>query len=186
MGAWKHIFVGAVLHLWYVKFLIAVSVMLIPAGAFWLTQGASLQPFYAVGTNYSPTGNSLEGSTTPEYFATTAFYLVFMALVSFIFMVCSLRTNAVLFTALMFLVVAFGSLAGTYFHLALGNVALAGKLQICGGAFVFILSMEIWYLLFAQMLESVDFPLSLPVGDLSSVIKGKSLRRPDVGHAHVD
>ena len=186
MGARKHIFVGAVLHLWYVEFLIAVNVMLIPAGAFWLTQGATLQPFYAVGTNYSPTGNSLEGSTTPEYFATTAFYLVFMALVSFIFMVCSLRTNAVLFTALMFLVVAFGSLAGTYFHLALGNVALAGKLQICGGAFVFILSMEIWYLLFAQMLESVDFPLSLPVGDLSSVIKGKSLRRPDEGHAHVD
>lgn len=27
-------------------------------------------PFYAVGTNYSPTGNSLEGMQTPEFNAT--------------------------------------------------------------------------------------------------------------------
>lgn len=149
-------------------------------------QGTTLQPFYGVGANYSPTGNTLEGITTPEYFATTAFYLVFLALVSFIFMVCSLRTNVVLFSALLFLVIAFSTLAGTYFHLALGNVALAGRLQICGGAFTFALSLCVWYLLFAQMLESVDFPLSLPVGDLSSVIPGKSIRRPKEGHAHVD
>jgi hypothetical protein len=28
-----------------------------------------------------------------------------------------------------------------------------------------------WYLLFAQLLQSVEFPLNLPVGDLSSRIK---------------
>lgn len=101
-------------------------------------------------------------------------------------MICSLRTNVVLFSALLFLVIAFGTLAGTYFHLALGNVALAGRLQICGGAFTFALSICVWYLLFAQMLESVDFPLSLPVGDLSSVVPGKSIKRPNEGHVHVD
>jgi hypothetical protein len=31
-----------------------------------------------------------------------------------------------------------------------------------------------FYLLFAQLLESVDFPFELPVGDLSTVIKGRS------------
>lgn len=160
--------------------------MPIRAGAFWLVQGTSLQPFYAVGTNYSATGNALEGAATPGYFATIAFYLVFMALLSFILMVCSLRTNVVLFSALLFLVIAFGSLAGTCFQLALGNEALAGTLQICGGAFVFILSMCVWYLLFAQMLESVDFPFSLPVGDLSGAIPGKSIKRPNEGHVHVD
>lgn len=34
----------------------------------------------------------------------------------------------------------------------------------------------VWYLLAVQLLEAVDFPLTLPVGDLSKIIKGKSER----------
>jgi uncharacterized protein len=34
----------------------------------------------------------------------------------------------------------------------------------------------VWYLLAIQLLEAVDFPITLPVGDLSKVIKGKSER----------
>ena len=111
------------------------SVLFFTYGAFWLVQGTILQPFYCVGGAYSPTGNCAEGATTPEYFATTAFYLVCLAMVSFIFMICALRVNVVLFSALFFLVIAFGTLAGTYFHLALGNVVIAGKLQIVSAAF---------------------------------------------------
>jgi uncharacterized protein len=33
--------------------------------------------------------------------------------------------------------------------------------------------MMVWYLLIVQLLEAVDFPLTLPVGDLSRYIKGK-------------
>jgi hypothetical protein len=33
--------------------------------------------------------------------------------------------------------------------------------------------MMVWYLLAVQLLEAVDFPLTLPVGDLSQHIKGK-------------
>lgn len=33
-----------------------------------------------------------------------------------------------------------------------------------------------WYLLFVILLDSLDFPLSLPVGDLSNFIKAKSAR----------
>jgi hypothetical protein len=36
--------------------------------------------------------------------------------------------------------------------------------------------MMIWYLLAVQLLEAVDFPLTLPVGDLSTIIKGKKER----------
>jgi uncharacterized protein len=36
--------------------------------------------------------------------------------------------------------------------------------------------MMVWYLLAVQLLESVDFPLTLPVGDLSQRIRGKSER----------
>lgn len=41
-----------------------------------MVQGASLQPFFAVGAAYSPTGNSAEGATTPEFYATTGEYTV--------------------------------------------------------------------------------------------------------------
>lgn len=51
-------------------------------------------------------------------------------MVSLIFMICSLRTNVVLFSALLFLVIAFGSIAGAYFNLALGNDALGGRLLV--------------------------------------------------------
>ena len=36
--------------------------------------------------------------------------------------------------------------------------------------------MMIWYLLAVQLLEAVDFPINLPVGDLSKRFKGKSER----------
>lgn len=34
-----------------------------------------------------------------------------------------------------------------------------------------------WYLFTVQILASVDFPLALPVGDLSGMIKGAQQRR---------
>lgn len=39
-----------------------------------------------------------------------------------------------------------------------------------------------WYLLTAIMLGIVDFPIQLPVGDLSSIIKGRSERLRAKGH----
>lgn len=34
----------------------------------------------------------------------------------------------------------------------------------------------VWYVLAVQLLEAVDFPITLPVGDLSRYIKGKKER----------
>ena len=39
-------------------------------GTFWIVAGTQLIPSFAVGAQYSPTGNSLEGMTTSSYFAT--------------------------------------------------------------------------------------------------------------------
>ncbi len=33
-----------------------------------------------------------------------------------------------------------------------------------------------WWIFFAQMLASVDFPFQIPVGDISHIIKGASTR----------
>ena len=42
---------------------------------------------------------------------------------------------------------------------------------MAGGA-IFSVAMIAWYILAALMLTTVDFPFNLPVGDLSTVIKG--------------
>lgn len=39
-------------------------------GTFWIVQGTTQMPFFSVGTNYSSTGNTLEGVQTPEFDAT--------------------------------------------------------------------------------------------------------------------
>jgi len=36
--------------------------------------------------------------------------------------------------------------------------------------------MIVWYLLLVQLLEAVDFPISLPVGDLSGFVPGNTER----------
>lgn len=41
-----------------------------------------------------------------------------------------------------------------------------------GGACGFVTMVIGWYLLLALMLSTVDFPINLPVGDLSTVFKG--------------
>lgn len=43
-----------------------------------------------------------------------------------------------------------------------------------GGATAFVTAMLGWYLFFALCFAAVDFPIQLPVGDLSTTIKGYS------------
>lgn len=110
-------------------------------------------PFFATGLNYSPTGNSFEGQKTPAYHATlgmppllpppcatrdnanapfrlTGFYFISLGLLTCIYLVCSLRTNICLFSALFLLIITFSLIAGSYFQLANGSTELAEKLQV--------------------------------------------------------
>lgn len=90
------------------------------------------------------------------------------------FAFCALRTNVVFFSALFTLIFAFATGAGAFWNLAEGNDAMGAKLSVASGALTFALTAMVWYLLFIQLLEAVDFPLTLPVGDLSQRIKGKN------------
>ncbi|RDW68736.1 putative plasma membrane ammonium transporter (Ato3) [Aspergillus mulundensis] len=143
-------------------------------GTFWLVQGGGLMPFFASGMNYSPTGNSFEGQQTEGYAATIGFYYLFLSLLTFIYLICSIRTNVCLFSALFLLVITFALVAAAFFQMANGAHELAEKLLVAGGAFNFALCVPVWHIFLTQILEAVDFPISLPVGDLSSVIPGRS------------
>lgn len=148
-------------------------------GAFWLTFAATLQPFYMAYGSYAPPGGAVaEGLTTVGFTASFAFFLLFMGVLCFIYLICSLRTNIVFVIIFFTLVMVFTLLAAAYWQNAnsIANndpsaAALAGKLQKAGGAFAFVTCMAGWWIFAAIMLASLDFPFSLPVGDLSTMIK---------------
>ena len=93
-----------------------------------------------------------------------------MGVLCLIYMICSLRTNIVFFGIFATLVPGFGCLAGAFWQTALGNVAIATKLQIAAGALTFITDMLGWWIFFAILLASLDFPFQLP-GKSSLVVE---------------
>ncbi|KAK6382039.1 hypothetical protein LTS17_003924 [Exophiala oligosperma] len=70
-------------------------------------------------------------------------------------------------------------LTGAYWKAAQGDVVTFQKLEVASGAFVFAICILGFYLLFAQLLESVEFPLQLPVGDLSKRFARRKLNESD-------
>ncbi|KAI5366650.1 putative acetate transporter GPR1/FUN34/SatP family [Septoria linicola] len=158
-------------------------------GAFWLQYGATLQPFYHAYAAYAdPTNPESTGLETQGFNASYAFFLVFMGVLCFIYMILSLRTNLVFFGIFITLVAAFGLLAAAFWHLALAGEAMVGGDMAAAtsyssmattevkaaGAVTFVTDMLGWYIFFAIMLASLDFPFQLPVVDLSRFIKGAS------------
>ncbi|KAJ4396585.1 hypothetical protein N0V93_000806 [Gnomoniopsis smithogilvyi] len=153
------------------------SVVFLTFGAFWLTFAGTLTPSFAAFSYFAAEGQPVTtGLVSQEFNAGFGLFLVFMGVVCFIFLVCSLRTN-ICFSVIFFtLVMNFIMLTTAYWLLAedyLGNAAKAGRFIKAGGAFAFVTCMSGWWIFFAILLESVDFPFSLPLGDLSTVIKGK-------------
>ncbi|KAI4135540.1 MAG: hypothetical protein LQ347_000574 [Umbilicaria vellea] len=134
-------------------------------GGYWLTFATTLNAAYGA-----------QGAAFPQSFA---FFLVFMGVLCFVYLIASLRTNIMFFIIFLTLVIAFFLLSGAYWNLAKGTPAAeahAGKLQIVAGAFLFITCMAGWWIFLAQMLASVDFPVQIPVFDISHIIKPASAK----------
>ncbi len=98
-----------------------------------------------------------------------------MGVLCFVYMICALRTNIVFVGIFATLVPAFGCLAGAYIHLAKGNAALAVHLQVVAGACTFVTCMLGWWIFFAILLASLDFPFQLP-GEVGSHVLCASVR----------
>ncbi|KAI9651245.1 hypothetical protein NHQ30_001283 [Ciborinia camelliae] len=159
-------------------------VVFISFGAFWLTFASTLQPSYSAYGLYAPAGGTpADGLTTVGFNASFGFFFIFMAVLCLIYLVCSLRTNVVFVVIFFTLVIAFALLSAVYWHTANGigstdpaQLKLAGRLQIAAGACLFVTSLAGWWIFFAIMLAALDFPFQIPVGDLSTLIKGASER----------
>jgi len=152
------------------------SVVFTTFGAFWLTYGGTLQPFYNAAQAYKP-GPVADALLDPEFLASFGFFLAYMGVLCFVFLVASLRTNLVFFLIFLLLVPTFACLATAFWRFAEGNVPAGTNYKHAGGGMAFGVCLLGWYLFTIQILAAVDFPVNLPVVDLSTVIKGGSDRK---------
>ncbi|KAH6672954.1 GPR1/FUN34/yaaH family-domain-containing protein [Halenospora varia] len=148
------------------------SVVFFSYGAHFITFAVTFQPFYNAVAAYSPDGSQTQ---TPAFAASFAFYACFMGVLSFIFLICSLRTN--LMFVLIFLGATLGFLlaAASFWTTAMG-MSIGANLLVGTGAAFFFAACVGWYLLAAIMFAVLDMPFGLPVVDLSTTIKGASDR----------
>ena len=137
-------------------------------GSFWLAFGATLTPYYHASAAYLP-DNPNEASLDPTFQSTFAFFHVYMGVLCFVYLICSVRTNICFFLIFLCLVPTFGLLANYFFTHGANPVELEAA-----GALAFVVSLLGWYIFLVQLLAAVDFPINLPVGDLSRFIKGAS------------
>jgi len=70
------------------------------------------------------------------------------------------------------LTVLVSCLAASYFAYGSGNLARGDRLQYVGAGFLFFTSLVGWYEFLSLVLRSVEFPITLPLGDLSTKIRG--------------
>lgn len=103
-------------------------------GTFWLTFAGTLSPTFAAFASYAQPGKEgITGLEEPAFNASFGFYLLFMGLLCFVYLVCSVRTNVVFFVIFLTLVLAFGLLTGAYWALAsdyAGNAMSAHKMVV--------------------------------------------------------
>lgn len=144
-------------------------------GGFFLFYGATLTPSYGAYSTFASSPDApLTGTMNPEFLASVGFVAVFMSIFSFYSTLCALRVNVLFTMAFGLLTVAFGIFAGAEFKGAEGDAATRSSYLVAAGAVGFPVLVIGWYLLLVIMLGSVDFPINLPVGDLSTIIKGGS------------
>ena len=95
-----------------------------------------------------------------------------MCLLSFIFLLGSVRTNGVFVAILLFVTTGFGLGAGSYFQLARGNNILGLKLATGLGACFFVAGVLGFYLLAALVITIMELPVpDLPLFNLHAIVK---------------
>ncbi|KAF8535594.1 GPR1/FUN34/yaaH family-domain-containing protein, partial [Trichophaea hybrida] len=142
-------------------------------GGFFLSVGATLAPGFGALGDFENTAGSLNA----QFYNTFAFFHLFVGLLSLVFLICSIRTNIVFVAVFLAYSIAFPLLAAADWQQGEGNMELSHRLKVGGGAACFFVAMLGWYAFLSSLLQSVDFPIELPMGDLSSVFSGASEKK---------
>ncbi|RJE20006.1 hypothetical protein PHISCL_07653 [Aspergillus sclerotialis] len=127
-----------------------------------------MTPAFNSAAPYSISGTStLEGMHSAGFVNTYAFFFLSMAMLMLVYMICATRTNVVYVTIFFSLVVFFCLAAAAYWRMGVGDKITGERLVVGSGATLFVTSLCGWWVFTAQLLDSVGFPIALPIGDLS-------------------
>lgn len=96
---------------------------------FWLSFGLLQLPTAGIAASYSPDGSAAEGALSVGYNAGIALYLIALGFTMFTFFIFTLKTNTVFALIFACTTSAVFILSSAYFHVALGNYAMATRLQ---------------------------------------------------------
>ncbi|KAL3489185.1 GPR1/FUN34/yaaH family-domain-containing protein [Aspergillus germanicus] len=140
-------------------------------GGFSFSFSATLQPAFNAFGAYSPDPSDPSKGMNPTFYATFSFFLVAILLVLAVLGIASIRTNLCFFLLFCVFVPAVGCLSGSFFSLVHGNAALALQLQHVAAGLLLAGCCIGFYIFLSLVLASVDFPLAIPLGDLSTIIK---------------
>ncbi|KAJ5378364.1 GPR1/FUN34/yaaH family-domain-containing protein [Penicillium cosmopolitanum] len=154
-------------------------------GGFWFSFGATLQPSFNAYGAYSPDPSNPAKGMNAEFFATFAFFMVAILIVLTVLGIASIRTNVSLFSLFVVFIPAVGCLTASFFAIARGDAVYATKLQHVGAGLLLAASLIGFYIFIALVLASVDFPIAIPLGDLSTVIKGANEKSRKRGRAEM-
>jgi len=148
-------------------------------GGFWTSYAILIQPSFAVAAGFAP-GNLTDttfagvtattaGAATRSYNSGVALYFVTWTVLCFIYTIAAMRTNVPFFIVFFSLTFAFALIAAAHFHTGIGEVTKAAKeFQVAGG-FAFITGLAGFWIDFSLILKAVDFPIEIPIFDLSGI-----------------
>ncbi|KAF2170804.1 hypothetical protein M409DRAFT_63862 [Zasmidium cellare ATCC 36951] len=140
-------------------------------GAAWFALSSlNLEPFAS--------GSHSVYANEAEFDASFAYGLITFGLLTLTFGFCALRTNIIFVFCFLSVSIALFIFAGSFFAMAHGHSEAAAKMQFFVGGTFFSCCVMAWYLLIANLLEVLEFGVSLPVGDLSRRLKGIG-RKPE-------
>ncbi|KAJ5539708.1 hypothetical protein N7513_008040 [Penicillium frequentans] len=146
-------------------------------GGFWFAFAATMIPSFNAAAPYSAsTTDTAAGLASAGFMNTYAFLFITMAVLMLIFLICATRTNVVYTLIFLSLLLVFLLLSGAYWDLGEGNAVVGERCVKGAGAALFVASLLGFYLLIAQLFESMEFPFHLPVGDLTVLWKRKQYK----------
>lgn len=94
-------------------------------------------------------------------------------MLSFVFLICSTRTNGIFVVIFICATIGFSFAAASLWYTAAGN-ALGATFLVATGAAFFAADVLGWYLLLAIMIQIMELPIpDLPVFDLSTIVKAR-------------
>jgi len=147
-------------------------VVFIVYGCHWVNLAYTGDPAHALVAAYNVDG--ADGALSKAYNSGQGHYAVVMAMVSFVFLLGSLRTNVPFVLVFFTLVFLFSFIAGANYEVGYNptpeGLEYAAKLLKIGGGFGFVAAIMGWYLAIITVCASTGVPCPLPIFDLSQKV----------------